>query len=104
MLRYGKVNDGALRFSRRPRAQAPPEAAGVPTGRSACDEDRYRILSGDQRSWGVESNPENGHSQEHSPGMTPENAARQPTQHAGLTPENAERSARVPTCDNLVRS
>jgi len=28
---------------------------------------RYRILSGDQRSWGVESNPENEHSQEKSP-------------------------------------
>jgi len=34
-LRYGKINDGAMRFSRLPRAQAPPEAAGVSTGRSA---------------------------------------------------------------------
>ena len=34
-LRYGKINDGAMRFSRLPRAQAPPEAAGVTTGRSA---------------------------------------------------------------------
>jgi monooxygenase len=34
-LRYGKLNDGAMRFSRLPRAQAPPEAAGVATGRSA---------------------------------------------------------------------
>ena len=36
---------------------------GVSTPLLACDEDRYRILSGgNQRSWGVESNPENGHS------------------------------------------
>ena len=34
-LRYGKINDGAMRFSRLPRAQAPPESAGVSTGRSA---------------------------------------------------------------------
>jgi monooxygenase len=34
-LRYGKINDGAMRFSRLPRAQAPPTAAGVTTGRSA---------------------------------------------------------------------
>ena len=33
---------------------------------------------------------ENGHSQEQSPGMTPENAMNPPTQRAGLTPENAE--------------
>ena len=30
-LRYGKINDGTMRFSRLPRAQAPPEAAGVTT-------------------------------------------------------------------------
>jgi monooxygenase len=34
-LRYGKINDGTMRFSRRPRAQAPPDTAGVTTGRSA---------------------------------------------------------------------
>ena len=34
-LRYGKINDGTMRFSRLPWAQAPPEAAGVTTGRSA---------------------------------------------------------------------
>jgi len=34
-LRYGKISDGAMRFSRLPRTQAPPEAAGVATGRSA---------------------------------------------------------------------
>jgi hypothetical protein len=34
-LRYGRVNDGAMCFSRLPRAQAPPTAAGVSTGRSA---------------------------------------------------------------------
>jgi hypothetical protein len=34
-LRYGKINDGTMRFSRLPRAQAPPTAAGVTTGRSA---------------------------------------------------------------------
>ena len=34
-LRYGKINDGAMRFSRLPRTQAPPEAAEVTTGRSA---------------------------------------------------------------------
>jgi monooxygenase len=34
-LRYRRINDGAMRFSRLPRAQAPPEAAGVTTGRSA---------------------------------------------------------------------
>lgn len=38
---------------------------------------------------GVRHRPENGHSQEQSPGMTPENAASSVTQHAGLTPENA---------------
>jgi len=50
---------------------------------------RYRILSGDQRSWGVESNPENGHSQQQAPGMTPENAASEIVQPAELPPENA---------------
>jgi hypothetical protein len=34
-LRYGKINDGAMRFSRRRGAPAPPESAGVTTGRSA---------------------------------------------------------------------
>ena len=34
-LRYGRINDGAMRFSRLPRAQVPPEAAGVAAGRSA---------------------------------------------------------------------
>ena len=34
-LRHGKINDGTMRFSRLPRAQAPSEAAGVTTGRSA---------------------------------------------------------------------
>jgi len=34
-LRYGKINDGAMRLSRLPRAQAPPETAGATTGRSA---------------------------------------------------------------------
>jgi len=34
-LRHGKINDGTMRFSRLPRAQAPPKAAGVTTGRSA---------------------------------------------------------------------
>jgi hypothetical protein len=34
-LRYGKINDGAMRFSRLPRAQAPPETARATTGRSA---------------------------------------------------------------------
>jgi hypothetical protein len=34
---------------------------------------------------------ENGLSHEHSPGMTPENAAGQPGQRAGLSPENVER-------------
>ena len=33
---------------------------------------RYRILSGDQRSWGVESNPENALSQEQIAGVAPE--------------------------------
>ena len=28
-FRYGKINDGVMRFSRLPRTQAPPESAGV---------------------------------------------------------------------------
>jgi cation diffusion facilitator CzcD-associated flavoprotein CzcO len=35
-LRYGKINDGAMRFSRLPRAQAPPEAAGVSSDAGAA--------------------------------------------------------------------
>jgi hypothetical protein len=56
------------------RSRAPGWQA--PYLKTACDEDRYRILSGDQRSWGAESNPENGHSQEQASGITPENAGR----------------------------
>ncbi len=33
-LRHGKINDGAMRFSRLTRAEAPPEVAGFTTGRS----------------------------------------------------------------------
>ena len=57
---------------------------------------RYRILSGDQRSWGVESNPENALSQEQTPGCAPENLASSVARAAELTPENygAARQAR----------
>ena len=33
-LRYGKINDGSMRFSHLTRAQAPPEVAGFTSGRS----------------------------------------------------------------------
>jgi hypothetical protein len=32
-LRYGKINDGAMRFSRLPRSHATPKTAGVPSVR-----------------------------------------------------------------------